>query len=132
LCCRQEAFSSISRNLLREFPKIVVWWGSRVEVENGFYRLVRKGEMKEKELSLAVQNLSLISARWREILPMEQVRELALEAVRLHALTTADSFQLAAALVWCGGKPRRRPLVCYDRNLKEAAQEWGFEVHSYP
>jgi len=37
-----------------------------------------------------------------------------------------DSFQLAAALVWCQEKPRRRPFVTADERLAKAAEKAGF------
>jgi hypothetical protein len=45
----------------------------------------------------------------------------------MHA---ADGLQLAAALIWCQGRPQRRVFVCFDQQLARAATEVGFEVRS--
>jgi hypothetical protein len=43
-------------------------------------------------------------------------------------LRALDSFQLAAALVWCKEMPRGRQFVCCDVRLAEAATKAGFDV----
>ena len=67
-----------------------------------------------------MMRLQLLRASWSEILPTEEVRDLAEALLIKHSLRAADSFQLAAALVWCGGKPRKRPFICFDVRLAEA------------
>jgi len=37
--------------------------------------------------------------------------------------------QLAAALVWCQERPRRRSFVCFDDRLSLAAEKVGFAVY---
>jgi hypothetical protein len=36
--------------------------------------------------------------------------------------------QLAAALVWCNERPRRRVMVCFDERLAAAAEQAGFTL----
>lgn len=132
LCFEQKEFSPVARAFLREFPGIVVWWNSRLEIENGFQRLLRWKEMNEEVLEAAIHRLSMISQHWREIMPTEEVRGTALQIIKRHSLSTADALQLAAALVWCNQRPGRRPFVCFDRDLREAARRVGFQVYSYP
>lgn len=45
-----------------------------------------------------------------------------------YAVRAADALQLAAALVWCREKPRRRAVVCFDDQLAKAAAAVGFTV----
>jgi hypothetical protein len=40
------------------------------------------------------------------------------------------SMQLAAALVWCGERPNRRPFVRFDERLSRAAAAVGFIVRT--
>ena len=132
LCCDQKGFTAVSQNLVRQFPKIVVWWSTPVEMENGLCRLIRKGEIDREQSLAGKRRLSLLLSRWREVLPTEQLRLLAVDIVQRHALTTADALQLAAALIWCNQKPHNRPFVCFDKNLNAAATEVGFLVFPYP
>ncbi len=128
LCCRQVS-TSLARELFRRYSHIVVWWATRVELVNSFHRLVRTGEIRTGDLSNALNRASLLIDTWREILPTEPVRSLAMDAVGRFALNTADAFQLASALVWCKEKPKKRPFICFDRVLQKAAANLGFEVH---
>ena len=66
-----------------------------------------------------------------EIEPWEKVREVASELILKHPLRAADAFQLAAALVWCGGKTRSESFVCLDDRLRGAAALEGFRVLPY-
>ena len=63
-----------------------------------------------------------------EILPSVTLRSLAKELPDTHRLRTADAAQLAAALVWCRERPRKRPFVSFDVRLRTAASELGFVV----
>jgi hypothetical protein len=46
----------------------------------------------------AVARLRLLSRGWREILPGDQLRDLALQLLEEYSLRAADSLQLAASL----------------------------------
>jgi len=65
----------------------------------------------------------------REVNPTEQVRSLARALPQQYQLRTLDAFQLAAALAWSQGNPRRRPFICFDDRLAYAAESAGFAVH---
>jgi len=58
------------------------------------------------------------------------VREQAEELLARYKIRAADALQLAAALVWCQGRPQHRTLVCFDERLGEAGSKIGFEVTS--
>jgi hypothetical protein len=46
----------------------------------------------------------------------------------VHALRTADSLQLAAALIATNHDPATLEIVCLDARLATAAQREGFKV----
>jgi hypothetical protein len=48
---------------------------------------------------------------WREILPNDQVRDLATQLLDTNSLRAADSLQLAASLIWCEQRPSRRSFI---------------------
>jgi hypothetical protein len=56
------------------------------------------------------------------------VREIARDLPSAYGLRAMDSFQLAAALVWCREKPRNRPFITADIDLSNAATQAGFSV----
>ncbi len=127
LCCSQAA-SAQGRQLRRDLKRMVVWWGTPLEARSAFARLVRDGNISPDERLAAVNLLGQLRATWDEILPTEQLRSLAEELPDAHRLRAADAVQLAAALVWCRERPRKRPFVCFDERLRTAASELGFIV----
>ena len=131
LCCRQPETTAASR-LARQYKKIEVWWGTVIEVQSAFSRLVREKEMTGAEFKQAMARLRVLRDSWFEILPTQEVRDLAEAALMKYELRASDSFQLAAALVWCDEKPRNRPFICFDARLAEAAEAAGFKIYSTP
>lgn len=127
LCCRQAA-SAEARLLARQYGRIVVWWGTRVEACSALTRLRREGALSESGFSQAMTRLSGLSRRWSELLPAESVREEAENLLLRYELRAADALQLGAALVWCRGRARGHVFVCFDRRLGEAAASSGFDV----
>jgi predicted nucleic acid-binding protein len=107
---------------------MVVWWGTPLEARSAFARLVRNGDISPEKRGAAVNLLGQLRATWDEILPSEAMRSLAEELPDTHRLRAADAAQLAAALVWCRERPRKRPFVCFDERLRTAASELGFVV----
>jgi len=75
---------------------------------------------------------SLLSRGWREILPGDQVRDLATRLLDKHPLRAADGLQLAASLIWYELGPSRRSFICGDRRLADAAGATGFSVLELP
>jgi predicted nucleic acid-binding protein len=72
--------------------------------------------------------LEVLRRGWQEINPSDELRQLAIQLLDTHALRAADSLQLAAALTWCDERPTRRPFLCADHRLSEAARSEGFSV----
>jgi predicted nucleic acid-binding protein len=125
--CIRGSASRIERERLASLNP-VVWWGTRVEIASALARLERDRDLDRAGAEGCRRRLAILCRSWREVQPVEEVRELAQEAVHRYALRTGDAFQLAAALVWCSGRPRNRTFVCLDRRLAEAAGHAGFAV----
>lgn len=126
LCVHEVTSRQAQSQLRKSLP--VVWWGSPVEVHSAISRLHRLGKLKDVEKQGALSRLGVLTRGWREILPGDPVRDLATRLLDAHELRAADSFQLAAALVWCQQRPSRRTFVCADQRLSRAAQAAGFTV----
>lgn len=128
LCCAQSATAQ-GRRLLADLGRIVAWWGTSVEARGAFARLVRDGDLTSGQRVKSIRLLDQLRRSWDEILPTEAVRVIAESLPDDYALRAGDAWQLAAALVWCRERPRRRPFVCLDKRLAEAASDIGFTVH---
>ena len=129
--CVHEAASPDAQSQLRRFAP-VVWWGSLIEVHSAICRLHRDKEITDLDKQGAVARLRLLSRGWREILPVDQVRDLATQLLDTHCLRAADSLQLAAGLTWCEQRPSRRSFICGDQRLAKAADSAGFSVLELP
>jgi predicted nucleic acid-binding protein len=124
--CGSQIFTTQSKKWLRKYPKIVVWWGTSVEINSGLARLKRNGDLTEKETIKAARLWEKLKKTCRIVSPVERVLELANDLPESYGLRALDSFQLAAALVWCQEKPRKRPFVTADERLGKAAEKAGF------
>lgn len=125
--CVHEITSRQAQSHFRKWA-LVVWWASIVEMHSAIVRLHRFGKLKDVEKKGALSRLALLSRSWREILPGDPLRDLALRLLDTHQLRAADSLQLAAALIWCQQRPARRTFVCGDQRLAKAAEAAGFSV----
>lgn len=125
--CIHEAASRQAQIYLRKFAP-VVWWGSPVEVHSSICRLHRDKAITDLEKQGAVARLRLLTDGWREVVPDDQLRQLATELLDKHSLRAADSLQLAASLIWCQQHPSKRSFICGDFRLAEAADAAGFSV----
>jgi predicted nucleic acid-binding protein len=126
LCVYQTASPQAQAHVRRFMP--VVWWGSTVEVHSAISRLNRTGKLTDVEKRGALARLDVLSRGWKEILPADQVRNLAGQLLDIHELRAADSLQLAAALTWCQQRPLKRNFLCADHRLVKAAKAAGFSV----
>lgn len=99
-----------------------------MEALSAFNRLLRRKDLSRDEHSLSLSQLKYLRERWSEIQPTEDLREQSERLLRIHNLRAADSLQLAAALIWCNGRPRGRFFVVADVRLAEAAEAEGFSV----
>lgn len=129
--CIHEAASRQAQIYLSKFA-LVVWWGSLVEVYSAICWLHRGKAISDSDKRGAVVRLRLLNRGWREVLPDDQLRDLALESLDKYSLRSTDSLQLAASLVWCQQHPSKRSFICGDRRLAEAADAAGFSVLELP
>ena len=127
LCCAQ-AFSAKARALRRKFPHVTIWWGTTVEVHSALNRLVQEGKLSGKSHQSATNIWQGLEAGARIINPVDRVREIARGLPNAYGLRAMDSFQLAAALVWCQERPSNRPFITADVDLSDAATQAGFSV----
>ncbi len=129
LCVSEQATSRL-KSVLRDYGRMVVWWGTPVEMRSAFARLGRSRTIGPTGTRNAIACLEELRGSWHEVLPHERVRSLAESLPEKLGLSAADGFQLAAALLWCSERPRGRPFVCFDRKLCRAADEAGFRTIS--
>ena len=131
LCVDEGRGAEVDR-LLREDPRMTVWWGTPVECASAIARRRRAGALSATEQDSALEVLDRLSTAWFEIQPGQLVRSHAFRLLRVHALRAADSLQLAAALVWAGapgsGLVPTAELVTLDGRLAEAARLEGLSV----
>jgi predicted nucleic acid-binding protein len=127
LCCGDKHSAEAGRWSVL-FPKMIVWWNTRVEIHSALRRLLREKNLSEKGFAQACGLVVQLRDRWSEILPTELVGDLAEECLDRYSLRAADALQLGAALVWCKEKPRTRAFVCFDPELGRAAAKAGFDV----
>lgn len=130
LLYRQE-FSKVAGQYLKENNNLVVARTTIVEVHSMLARLMRDKQLKKAGYSEAIIMLNHISATWAVIAPSDRMFELASQLPYSQGLTTADSIQLASAIVWTTETPLEKPFVCFDTRLAKAAKACGFNVLSY-
>jgi predicted nucleic acid-binding protein len=84
------------------------------------------GQLSTNGQVQALVRLDRLRRDWQEVEPSEKLRERAEALVERFSLKGADAFQLAAAWIWCLGRPRNRPFISGDSQLLEAARQLGF------
>jgi predicted nucleic acid-binding protein len=125
---------ALSQRPRRGAGLLLTWGGSShggtpVEARSAFARLARDGDLTSVQRATACKLLEQLRRSWDEILPTEAVRVIAESLPDDYGLRTGDAWQLAAALVWCRERPRRRPFVCLDKRLAKVDSDMGFTVH---
>jgi predicted nucleic acid-binding protein len=130
LCCQQNLSQSM-RKRWRETMRVVVWWGTTVELRSAISRLQKEGVITLNGRQHALARLEVLRQEWREMMPTDKLRSLAEGLPDSYGLRALDSLQLGAALVWCNEKPKNRVFVCDDSKLSLAAQTAGFTVMPY-
>jgi uncharacterized protein len=108
--------------------ELTIWWGTELEASSAIVRLSRGKHISEVRKTHALQQTRAMLNEAVEIPPTVELRNEALRAVCIHALTAGDALQLAAALIWAEHNPRGLGFVCLDDRLREAAYREGFEV----
>jgi len=114
--------------LLEQDPSMIVWWGTPVECASALARREREGALSSAGVTEALARLRQLAAAWQEVQPVEQVRTTAQRLLRVHPLRSADSLQLAAAVIAAEHETGSLPFVCLDERLAQAAEREGFPV----
>lgn len=128
--CVEEASSPRLRQIYRADPTVVTWWGSEIECVSALARLEREGAMTAEMVSEAVARLRSLGAAWHEVQPTQALRDTAVRLLRVHPLRSADSVQLAAAVMAADREPAALEIVSLDVRLASAARREGFAVLS--
>ena len=95
--------------------------------------LVRRepdGSIDAASSRVALEQLRKLAGEWNEVVPTDAVRSAAQRMLRVHTLTAADAFQLAAALIAAADDPATLEFVSLDQRLNAAAAREGFRVSS--
>ncbi len=114
--------------LLESDPVMLVWWGTRVECTSAIARREREGHLGTDDATSALERLRELAKSWHEVQPTNQMRTIAERLLRTHPLRSADSQQLAAAIIASGREPALLEFVCLDERLITAAQREGFSI----
>jgi predicted nucleic acid-binding protein len=109
---------------------VIAWWATLVEGRSALVRLQREGTLSAAAFRASWRRFSELLDASKEVAPSDNVREIAFRQLDRFPLRAGDGLQLAAALAWCGERPRGRWFICADRRLAAAATSAGFEVHS--
>src|SRR2546423_11563505 len=125
LCCRH-ASATTARRLARQTRRLVVWWGTPVELTSAFLQLVRLGQLVEIDLKHALAQKNSLRRRWVEIHPSERLRDIAETLPERYGLRALDSLQLAAGLGLRKEKPPHRPVASFYQRPPHAASKDGF------
>lgn len=123
-----ESESELRESQLRADPRMLVWYGTRAEIESALARRKREGSLDPGAESTARKRLAWLEGAWAEVAPSRQVRDRSLRLLRIHPLRAADAFQLAAALVACGDNPDGWDFRTADLRLRTAAALEGFKA----
>lgn len=129
LCVRQDTTPE-ARRVGRIYLKRIIWTGTKVEIHSSLSRLKRTGALDSKNNKVALRQWEKFLGPAHEVKEIANLHSIAVGLPEKYGLRSLDSFQLAAALVWCKEKPRNRPFVCADGRLGDAATDVGFDMVS--
>jgi hypothetical protein len=107
---------------------MLVWWGTEIECAAAVARAERQSRLTPRAVVAAFDRLEALKGSWDEIQPGDSLRSAARRLVRTHDLRSADSMQLAAALVASEGHAASLGFVSLDSRLVEAAHREGLAV----
>jgi uncharacterized protein len=115
-------------SLLDQDPDVIIWWGTIVEIASALSRRERDGLLTADEVTSALATAHQLADGWHEIVPSDSVRRTAERLLRTHPLRSADSLQLAAALVAADHNPENLQIVCLDARMSSAGRREGFTL----
>lgn len=107
---------------------MVAWWATPIECVSAIARREREGSVTAEQSFNAITQLQALSREWSEVLASDALRNLAQRLLRVHELCSADSQQLAAAMMLAEGDASAVEFVSLDSRLNQAALREGFRV----
>lgn len=124
-CLVPEARSQDTSQLLTQDSAVTIWWAARVESASALEAKQRAsgGSLPTQVYTAAYQRLEAILALADEVQPSDEIRSRAIDYLKKHPLSAADSLQLAAAFA-----AHQPSIVSLDHRLRAAAQAEGFVV----
>ena len=126
----REASTTWARQLVKKDSAIIVWTLSHVEVQSAVSRKHRDSSLSVSDYKDAKGRARKIFAESTHVVAVDLVRDRALRLLDLHNLRSADTLQLAAALVVSRERPEILPFVTLDERMALAAEREGFPVQS--
>ena len=116
------------RNWYQEDPLVVCWAMTKLEILSALSRRARQGILSNEELIKSQHFLHKLSQHFHEVKDLYRVRFRAERLILIHPIKSADSQQLAAALVSTEEMPQGHRFLTFDIKLKEAARKEGFSI----
>jgi len=114
--------------LLEEDPVMLAWWGAPIECTSAIARREREGALTTADAASALERLRSLAAGWHEVQPVDPLRGTAQRLLRVHPLRSADSLQLAAAIIAAEHETATLEFVSLDERLNDAASREGFRI----
>jgi hypothetical protein len=81
--CGSQRQSAQTRQVARSY-RLVVWWGTSIEVTSALHRLKRESTLSPAEVLQSIARLEALRTRWDEVTPSESFRELAERLLGLY------------------------------------------------
>lgn len=114
--------------ILKKDRNITVWCLTYLEATSALNRRLRSDEIHFGHYRAGEERLKRLHLSWDQILFSDRLVQLSARLLRTHPLRTADSLQLAAALVAGGNDPSQVCFFSYDDRLNEAAAREGLRL----
>jgi predicted nucleic acid-binding protein len=114
--------------ILRKDRNLTVWCLTYLEATSALNRRLRTEEIHFGHFRAGEERLKKLTQAWDQILFSDRLIQLSARLLRTHPLRTADSLQLAAALIAGGNDPSQVNFFSYDDRLNEAAEREGLRV----
>lgn len=114
--------------ILKKDRNLTVWCLTYLEATSALNRRLRTDEIHFGHFRAGEERLKKLTHAWDQILFSDRLIQLSARLLRTHPLRTADSLQLAAALIAGGNDPSQVNFFSCDDRLNEAAEREGLRV----
>ncbi len=114
---------------LKKDRNLTVWCLTYLEATSALNRRLRTEEIHFGHFRAGEERLKKLTQAWDQILFSDRLVQLSARLLRTHPLRTADSLQLAAALIAGGNDPSQVNFFSYDDRLNEAAEREGLRLN---